>query len=494
MRLGRIAVVIALIAFGLLCSCARHGGLIALAGDQSGILRLETILAQSPLPHGWTVSPGGEAVQATVELASTAASSQTSIDAKSSVVAPAGRRWFVPALRLSDPRFSLTAAGAKAAGLRPLEDVLPPFRAPLVDGRWPGQDGYPFVEDLRLSVSAARGRVPRDLADWAIAAARRAAGDEERPIVLGATGDIQVGPREGALLVSGEDGRAAVLEGGLLPLLGSFDFLIGNLEGQISLRGEPNPRKRYLFRFPPGTAAALKSAGFGLLLFGNNHALDYGLGAFEDTLSDFDDAGMPYVGAGLDAARAAAVKRLRIAGSDRLFAFIGFAAFPAEAMGFTTEEAAAEANRPGVNADEAATIEAIRSAAAAGDTVVVLSHGGREYVDAPPRDVEERYRRFVDAGAALVVGSHPHVLQGVEARGSSLIAYSLGNFVFTGEAEPPPGQKGALVAFLMYRGVARGLRLYPLRVGYQGSSLYDDHGDAEARFAGLCAELARVAR
>ena len=494
MRLGRIAVVIALIAFGLLCSCARHGGLIALAGDQSGILRLETILAQSPLPHGWTVSPGGEAVQATVELASAAASSQTSIDARPSVVAPAGRRWLVPALRLSDPRFSLTAAEAKAAGLRPLEDVLPPFRTPLVDGRWPGQDGYPFTEDLWLSVSAARGKAPRELADWALAAARRAAREEERPIVLGATGDIQVGPREGALLISGEEGRVAVLEGGLLPLLRSFDFLIGNLEGQISLRGEPNPRKRYLFRFPPGTAAALKSAGFGLLLFGNNHALDFGLDAFQDTLKDLDGTGMPYVGAGLDADRAVAIKRLRIAGAVRDFAFIGFAAFPKEAMGFTTEEAAAGPNRPGVNADEAATMTAIGSAAATGDTVVVLSHGGREYLDAPPQDVEERYRRFVDAGAALVVGSHPHVLQGVEARGRSLIAYSLGNFVFTGEAEPPPGQKGALVAFLMYRGVARGLRLYPLRIGFQGSTLYDDHGDAEARFAGLCAELARAAR
>jgi poly-gamma-glutamate synthesis protein (capsule biosynthesis protein) len=202
---------------------------------------------------------------------------------------------------------------------------------------------------------------------------------------------------------------------------------------------------------------------------------------------------MLYVGAGFDSKEASAVKFVRITGANQVFAFIGFASFPRENMGFTTEEAAAGPNRPGVNADEGATVAAIRATAAVGDVVIVLTHGGHEYVDEPPSNVKERYRRFVDAGATLVVGSHPHVLQGVEARGSSLIIYSLGNFVFTGEAEPPAGQRGALVSILMYRGIARGLRLYPIRITYTGSYLVDDQGAADIRFSSLCAELAKSA-
>ena len=421
MRLGRTSIVVAAFGAALLSSCAGGGGRIELAGDPSDFARLEAILAGSPLPSGWSVARPGEAARVAVELVASGSG-------RDGAGAPAGRRWLVPSLPLADPRFLLSEAEARALGLRPLEDILPPLRAPAVDGAWPGQKGYPFFEDLRLSARAARGKLPREISAWILDAARRSAAEEDRPLVLGAAGDIEVGPREGALLVSGEEGRGEVLRGGLLPLLASFDFLVGNLEGQISTRGEPNPRKRYLFRFPPGTAAALKSAGFGLLLFGNNHALDYGYDAFKDTLSDFEAAGLPYVGAGLDAAGARAVRRIRIPGSERRFAFVGFASFPKENMGFSTEEAAAGSNRPGVNADEEETVAAIRAAAAEGDAVIVLSHGGREYVDAPPDEVRERYRRFADAGAVLVIGSHPHVLQGFEARGSSFIAYSLGQF------------------------------------------------------------------
>jgi poly-gamma-glutamate synthesis protein (capsule biosynthesis protein) len=456
-----------------------------LDGDPSTLPRLEAIIVQTPLPPGWRLSEGGEA-RVAIELQAGRAGAK---DGPGELSAPAGKRWLVPALMLADPRFSMSADEARSHGLEPLDEVIPPQRAAAIDGFWPGQTGYPFEEDLRLAVRASKGELPSEISSWALEAAKRADEDAERPIALGATGDIQVGPREGSLLISGEEGKAAVLGQGLLPLLRSFDFLIGNLEGQISLRGEPNPRKRYLFRFPPGTAAALKSAGFGLLLLGNNHALDYGLDALRDTFGDFDGAGLPYVGAGLDAAAAASPKVVRIAGSNRGFAFLGFAAFPKENMGFSTEEAAAAKDRPGVNADEAGTVAAIRSAAAAGEVVVVLCHGGREYLDDPPEDVKERYRRFVDAGAALVIGSHPHVLQGVEARGSSLIAYSLGNFLFTGEREPPAGQRGALVSILMYRGIARGLRLYPLSVTYEGSYLNGDAAAAEGRFARLCAAL-----
>jgi poly-gamma-glutamate synthesis protein (capsule biosynthesis protein) len=158
-------------------------------------------------------------------------------------------------------------------------------------------------------------------------------------------------------------------------------------------------------------------------------------------------------------------------------------------LGFTTEEAAAGVERPGINADEEATVAAISAAASAGETVVALAHGGAEYVAAPPPYLRERYRRFARAGAALVLGSHPHVLQGVEAEGSSLIAYSLGNFLFTGLEEPPQSVRSAALDFLVYAGRARGLRLVPVLVSPSGTALDPDRAAAERRFASLCAAL-----
>jgi len=281
-----------------------------------------------------------------------------------------------------------------------------------------------------------------------------------------------------------------LFQGGLLANLRSPDILVGNLEGTVSGRGSPNPRKRYHFRMPPGTGRALAAAGIDLLLLANNHVFDYGLDAFEDTLAELDESGLGHVGAGPDAAAAVAPRRVSLPGGGGLL-FIGFASCPPERLGFTTGEAQAGDGRPGINTDEAATVAAISAAARAGETVVVLAHGGEEYVAAPPSYLRERYRRFARSGAALVLGSHSHVLHGAEAEGSALIAYSLGNFLFTGLEEPPLSIGSAVLEFLVYEGKVRGLRLAPVLVGLHGTAPDADRAGAERRFASLCALLSR---
>jgi poly-gamma-glutamate synthesis protein (capsule biosynthesis protein) len=337
-------------------------------------------------------------------------------------------------------------------------------------------------------LEAALRAAPRALEAWSERASTALRAADSRPATICAVGDMQAGPAELPVLASGGRRMPEILRGELPDRLRAADLLVGNLEGPISGRGSPNPRKRFLFRMPPGTARSLRWAGFDLVLFANNHAFDYGPEAFDDTLRELDDEALPFVGAGLDAGRALEPRRLELPGGASLLAF-GFASYPKERLGFTIEEAAAGPDRRGVNADEKATLAAIASAAAAGETVLVLAHGGDEYQGAPPPYLRERYRRFVDAGAALVIGSHPHVLQGVEARGNSLIAYSLGNFLFTGLEEPPQSVRSAAITFLIYRGAARGIRVMPVIVDPKGTSLDPDQAGAERRFAALCGTL-----
>jgi poly-gamma-glutamate synthesis protein (capsule biosynthesis protein) len=219
--------------------------------------------------------------------------------------------------------------------------------------------------------------------------------------------------------------------------------------------------------------AALGRAGFDLLLFANNHAFDYGDAAFEDSLAEAKAAGLPLVGAGKNIAEALEGRRLSAPGMGRtgMMRFIGFGSFPTERSGFTTAEAAAGPDKAGINADEAATLAAIRAGVDEGDFVVVLAHGGSEYRFEPSREIERRYRGFIDAGAGLVLGSHPHLLQGAESYGEGLIAWSLGNFLFTGEAEPEPALESAILQLLFYRGKIRGLGLRPVFAGIKGTEL-----------------------
>jgi poly-gamma-glutamate capsule biosynthesis protein CapA/YwtB (metallophosphatase superfamily) len=480
-RHARRAALLLAICSATVLSCARGGGTVALDAEGSLAPRLATLLFAQPLPAGWKT---GEAVEgAVISLQSLPREGALPRGAK--II---GRGYLAATADLADERFSITAAEAERLGLEPLESIVPPRRALAIDGIWPGRGGYPFETRLVLSVRGPRsGRAPRALRQWLVHAAAFAAAEsdrEETPLELAAAGDIQVGEYQWPLLARPE----SLLRGGLQDRLRAADLAVANLEAPLSARGYPNPLKRYQFRMPPGSAAALKRAGFGLLLFANNHGFDFGPEAFEDSLVDFRTAALPLAGAGENLDQASAARFLELKG-QRL-AFVGFAFYPKERMGFSLADAAAGQDRAGIATDEEAVLTSVRAAAASGATVIVLAHGGPEYVEEPSQATRRLYARFAEAGAALVAGSHPHLLQGCAARAGSLIAYSLGNFLFTGETEPPEALKSALLELLFYRGKVRGVRIVPVTAGYYYTSPDPDRFAAERRFSGLCARLA----
>jgi poly-gamma-glutamate capsule biosynthesis protein CapA/YwtB (metallophosphatase superfamily) len=470
-----------------LVSCGRGGISLSFSADPALMPRLQAIIAALPPPGAWKLVADPASADYLVSLAERDAGA-----GPASLAVPCGTEYLAASASLSDDLYSVSARRAEEIGLERLEAIVPPRRALAVDGLWPPSPGYPFARRLLLSAAARRGgALPRELGRWVAEAAARAESSDEAPLLLDAVGDVQVGEGQGRLLARGREGIRSLLGDGVLDRLRRADLAVANLEGPISSRGEPNPRKRYRFRMPSGASAALEAAGFGMLLFGNNHAFDFGPEAFSDTLDELEKTGLPMVGAGRDLAEAGAARFVEPRRGERL-AFVGYAFFPDESLGFTRAEAAAGPGRPGIAADEGAALAAVREARASGAAVVVLAHGGAEYQRRPSDAARALYAKFADAGAALVLGSHPHLLQGCEARSGSLIAYSLGNFLFTGEEEPPEALKGAMLDFLIYRGAVRGLRPCPIVAGYDRTEIDDDREGAEARFSRLCAELAEL--
>lgn len=249
-------------------------------------------------------------------------------------------------------------------------------------------------------------------------------------IHLMAVGDIMLGRTIGDLIVS--DGPEAPFAF-TASTLRTADITIGNLECPISERGDP-AGKKYTFRAPKAAADSLHQAGFDLVSLANNHVLDYGIPALEDTLGALAEANVLTVGAGMDANQAYAPIMMEVEGIR--IAFLAFTDVPTIDFDYQLWEAGSE--KPGIAwAHPDRMISAIQAAKKEADLVVVLLHNGYEIVQKVSALQQETAHLAIDSGATLVIGSHPHVLQRIEAYQDGLIVYSMGNFVFDNFLFPP---------------------------------------------------------
>ena len=253
------------------------------------------------------------------------------------------------------------------------------------------------------------------------------------PVIhLMAVGDVMLGRTVGdAIGAKGAD----VVFSAVKPVLSSADLLVANLECVISELGQAQP-KAYRFRAPPEAADALVSGGFNIVSLANNHAMDYGSAALSDMTQKLEDRHILTVGAGKNAEAAHApviVERngLRVA-------FLAYVDVLEESRtGFDTRTWIAGKNTPGIAWAEPKRMAVdIQAAKAQADLVIVLLHAGLEGRTEVYPSQEAEARAAIDAGAALVLGSHPHVLQRTESYHGGLIVYSLGNFVFDGFTVP----------------------------------------------------------
>lgn len=222
--------------------------------------------------------------------------------------------------------------------------------------------------------------------------------------------------------------REHLLRGGnplelVSPVLAAADLAVVNLETAVGTTGSPQQGKSFTFRAPPQLLTALDAAGVDVVSLGNNHALDYGQGALLETIQRARDSGLAPIGAGGDAAQAYAPALLRV--GRRTVAFVGLSRVLSPGW-------AAGPGRPGIASayEAAAAEEAVRSARRQADVVVVMIHWGIELDECPDSRQLDLARRLTAAGASVVAGHHPHILQGIQRQGDALVHYSLGNFVW----------------------------------------------------------------
>jgi poly-gamma-glutamate capsule biosynthesis protein CapA/YwtB (metallophosphatase superfamily) len=207
-------------------------------------------------------------------------------------------------------------------------------------------------------------------------------------------------------------------------LLSQADVTVGNLECALSRKGHAVLGKKYTFEGPPAAITGLRWAGFDLLAQGNNHARDYGSAALKDTMSRLDKAKIAHAGAGRTSK--SAFRPTYITRNGAKIAFLSYSQ-----IGPANFKAGSHSAGTAYTQRLATVTKAIKAAHRHADYVIVSFHWGieRRY---PPTATQVRFgHAAVRAGADLVLSHHPHVIEGVEFYRKGLIAYSLGNFVFS---------------------------------------------------------------
>jgi poly-gamma-glutamate synthesis protein (capsule biosynthesis protein) len=291
------------------------------------------------------------------------------------------------------------------------------------------------------------------------------AGPPPGPVVTAAAvGDLMLGRRVGRAMAAAGDFSAVLRPTALR--LADADLTVGNLENTLSRAGAP--RQGYdSFGADPRAVRGLRLAGFDVLSLANNHVGDYGPQALVETVRLLRDAGLAAIGAGANLAEAR-----RGAVVERAGVRFGFLAF--NAIG---ETPTAGRRRPGAvslrmqprtgplaAADLAAMLADIRTLRKRADVIVVYPHWGQQYTGEAVPDQRRVGRALVDVGADLVIGSHPHWVQGAEIYRGRLIAYSLGNFVFDMDFSRPTTE-GVVLELVFWGARVKVAEFVPVRIG-----------------------------
>ncbi|MDY6794605.1 MAG: CapA family protein [Actinomycetota bacterium] len=203
---------------------------------------------------------------------------------------------------------------------------------------------------------------------------------------------------------------------GVIDVLAGKDILFGNLETVLSDAGKKE-EKAMLVHSSPHMVSGLVDAGFDILSVANNHIMDLGPEGFRNTLEALRRAGLKYIGASDGKGSSHVIV-------EKHGMKLGFLAYYEWGTSLPSERIHINRITPGeIEAD-------IASLKRECDSIIVSLHWGTENVFYPSPQQIETAHALIDAGADVILGHHPHVVQGLEPYKRGLIAYSLGNFQF----------------------------------------------------------------
>ena len=204
----------------------------------------------------------------------------------------------------------------------------------------------------------------------------------------------------------------------LADCLRGHDMVLFNMESVLSDIGRKDYSLRKLhMRGRPETASLLAQWGLTCANVANNHILEQGPDCAVDTARYLQDAGIHVVGGGRDGRFEPGLQVADMEIADQQLSVIGLCLLDEKYV-----------YAGGQELDR--VMEAVRSLSRAGRTVIVSVHWGRELMDRPTASQRQLALEMVEAGASVVAGHHPHVVQGVQFEAGRLVAYSLGNFIF----------------------------------------------------------------
>lgn len=195
----------------------------------------------------------------------------------------------------------------------------------------------------------------------------------------------------------------------IVPLFEVADINVGNLEGTVTHNPSIAQVDTSIFRFtfePVLAEKVLQTLGLTIVSLANNHTLDFGIGGYKETRDFLTARDVMYFGSPSNSENLSVVKTVR----GKVMCFIGYQDFVAPDPSKITKE-----------------IEILRPACY---RIIVFPHWGEEYAQVETERQRILAHAFIDAGADLVIGAHPHVVEPLEVYKDKAIFYSLGNFIF----------------------------------------------------------------
>ena len=338
-----------------------------------------------------------------------------------------------------------------------------------------GCRGHQPVATATISTAApAPGLAPAAPA----AATATAAPAPPRTLKLTAVGDIMLDRKVGQMIAAHS---CNYIVEQVAPDLAA-DLIFANLESPLSTVGSHDP-SNCVFRANPAYVKVLTLAGFNIVSFANNHCTDPGAEGYQQTLQHLDDAGIKYCGAAHDRSQASWLRIMTVRGLK-----VGFLAFT---------DLDFEVGCPSrVSSDLSKHRALIAAAKNKCDLLVVSYHWGTEYHEQPTDRQRHLAHVTIDAGADLILGHHPHVLEGIEVYHGHPIVYSMGNFIF----DQRPGIKMESAFFRLLYTEGQGWTVKVVPIVLPATRYGPEHPPAEQRdailhrYAGYCQALGTQTR
>ncbi|MDX9801397.1 MAG: CapA family protein [Spirochaetia bacterium] len=380
-----------------------------------------------------------------------------------------GKKIFAPYTFFYNPALSVSSEEIRNGKykIKLFDEITLPEKALAAGGLYPDNNSYPLEAEItalfpQYGEDSKKDKKIESLAAALVSYYKPLPASSNNLTWISFTGDIM--PLRGVeRLLADRENRLEKVFGSTLEILQKSSLAIGNLETAVTDLGSASKLdKSYNFKAPYQVLPRLKEAGFGYLMITNNHSFDYGIEGFKDTLLNLEKAGIATSGAGLNRDEAIAPWSKNINGTK--INIFSLSDYPPEKLFSGRSETEAKENRPGTAWYSEDFLSYLKLNSDKNTIDIVCIHGGFEWTSSPASSQKNHFRKLTENGADIVVGSHPHVLQPLEISGSSLIAYSTGNFIFPGMEETRFGEETIILETGWHGSEMKYINIHPVKI------------------------------